>query len=468
MIYVGGRGNEHAEIMFVGEAIGLDEERLGECFVGASGKELIKIIQEVGINPTQCWFTNVIRHRPPTNQQGKLDLSGWISALKKDSPGKTFFFGHYVSDLLLQHLDDLRREIEIIKPKVIVALGNVAMAMLTGKSGVTAWRGSELWLDLPNCEHKCHVVPTFNPAFIYGNWPARRLIRRDLQRANGLIGQEKKYESNWTFLLRPSFEEINRYLDNLRRELDADLTRTIAVDIETRRGQIACIGIAESKQRAVCIPFLCVERPMGYFNFDEEVEVVRLLEKILTHKNVRVIGHNFHYDQSYIAKCWGFRANVWHDTMIRWHTLFTRWEKSLSFVCSILSEHYVYWKDDGKEWDSSVPEEQYWAYNCTDCVRTFEADELIEQSLAKINLTVQADFEQSLFLPVEKMMFRGVLQDVEKKKTISKELGEEIKKRLGFLENSFGFPVNPNSPKQMKALFYDDLKQKKIYHRKTG
>ncbi len=469
MIYVGGRGNDDAEIMFVGEAIGPEEERLQECFIGNSGRELGLIAREIGINIQECWLTNVIRHKPPTNHMGKLDITAFITRVKKNSEGKTFFYGNYVSPVFLQHLADLRREIEIIKPKVIIALGDVAMFALTGKNGITSWRGSELWLSLPDCKHKCLIIPTFNPAFIYGNWPARRLIRRDLQRARECLPAEKPHEYSWHFILRPSFEVAMDYLETYIEHLAYGPVK-LAVDIETRRGQIECIGLAHSKTEAICIPIFSVSDKSGYWSFEEECAIVNQLRLVLTHPNAEIIGHNFHYDDSYIAKSWGFSCHVKRDTMIRWHTAFLRLEKSLAFICSLLCEHYVYWKDDGKEWDSSMPEEQRWAYNCTDCVRTFEIDELIEAFLHGIGLEAPADIEQALYDPVTSMMFRGMKQDVVLKKALSKELGEEIKTRQDWMARVLGHELNTASNSrdgQMKTLFFEDLRQKKQYSRKT-
>lgn len=466
MTYVGGFGDERAQIMFVGEAIGVEEESLGRAFVGASGRELMEMVREAGIKPETCWFTNVIRERPRTTWGGRLDLSAWITSKEKEKSGKIPFFGHYVSDKFLEHRQHLLQEILLLRPKVIVALGNLALLALTGNDGVTKWRGSELWLDLPDIPYQCHVVPTFNPAFIFGNWPARRLMVCDIKRAKRCVDLPK-YEFVFPHKIRPTFDEAREFLLSLRQRL-ANGPVLIACDIETRFRQIDCVGLSTEDGPAFCIPIFGNEKPQGYFSREEEALIIHLLREVLTHKNARVVGQNFHYDDSYFAKCWGFRCNVAHDVMIEWHVLFPRLEKSLAFICSLIADRYVYWKDDNKEVDGRVPDEQRWIYNCTDVWRTLEAHKKIQETARTLGLEKQCAFEMSLYDPVLKMILRGVRQDRVIKEQTARELEEEIRKRTQWLESVCGFPLNPSSHTQMKSWFYDVLRQKRIYNRRTG
>ena len=466
--YVGGWGREDAEIMFVGEAISYAEEYENRPFAKDSGFELANLLKPFDFSLHDAYLTNVIRHRPPQRPRGQgVDLSAWVTWTKKESKDKTFMFGAYVSTQMLEHISHLKREIEIVKPRMIVALGNTALWALTGKRGINDWRGSQLWLQLPGCSHTCKVIPTFHPAHVLRFSELRRIVKRDLKRAFDWMQIEGDGAPDWQFTIRPSFQQTSDFFAAQQTRLKQGPVK-FAVDIETRSKQIACVGIATSRLEAICIPIMCAERREGYWSFEEELVVIEMLRDLLTHPNARIIGQNFHYDDFYFTSCWGFRCNTYSDTMIRWHVLLNCLEKRLSFLCSLMCEYYVYWKDDGKEWDFSIPEEQYWIYNCTDCVRTFEADEVLDVALAKSSLTEQAQFEMDLFDPVSTMITRGMLQDVAEKKRISLELTEEITKRLDWLAFVFGHPVNPNSTSQMRDLIYGDLGIKKIFHRKTG
>ena len=76
----------------------------------------------------------------------------------------------------------------------------------------------------------------------------------------------------------------------------------LAVDIETRAGHIACVGIAWNERDALCIPLMAVERKDGYWSEQEEAQIAFALYQILTHPNAEVIGQNFSYDAQYFYR----------------------------------------------------------------------------------------------------------------------------------------------------------------------
>ena len=96
----------------------------------------------------------------------------------------------------------------------------------------------------------------------------------------------------------------------------------LAVDIETRAGHIACVGIAWNERDALCIPLMCVERPAGYWSEQEEAQIAFALYQILTHPNCEVIGQNFSYDAQYFWRHLHFLPRLKRDTMLTQHTLF--------------------------------------------------------------------------------------------------------------------------------------------------
>jgi len=95
------KGNFCSEIMFIGEAPGKIEDEIGIPFSGESGENLNKQLENIGINPNNCYFTNIVKYRPENNRKPK------ISEINKYS-------------------EFLIRQINIVKPKVIIPLGNTA------------------------------------------------------------------------------------------------------------------------------------------------------------------------------------------------------------------------------------------------------------------------------------------------------------------------------------------------------
>lgn len=140
-----GVGDINAELMFVGEAPGADEDIQGEPFVGAAGQLLTKIIKAMGQSRETVYIANILKCRP-------------------DTPGQTSGNRKPTLDEMKTCLPYLLAQIDVIKPKVIVALGATAVEGLLGKTeGITKLRGKmQTFRDTP-------LMPTFHPAYLLRN-----------------------------------------------------------------------------------------------------------------------------------------------------------------------------------------------------------------------------------------------------------------------------------------------------------
>jgi uracil-DNA glycosylase family 4 len=131
-----GTGNPEANLMFVGEAPGGDEDVQGEPFVGAAGQLLTKMIKAMGYERSEVYICNVIKCRPPQNRNPELDE---IAACEQF----------------------LRKQIAIVQPRIIVALGKFAAHFLCGEdTPITRLRGNLRTF------HEIPVMPTYHPAFL--------------------------------------------------------------------------------------------------------------------------------------------------------------------------------------------------------------------------------------------------------------------------------------------------------------
>ena len=134
-----GVGNTQADLMFVGEAPGEDEDSQGEPFVGRAGQLLDKIMESVGIYRHNVYITNIVKFRPPGN--------------RNPTPAE-----------IKASEDVLIEQINLIKPKVIAPLGNVPTQwFLNTKVGITQTHGK--WHDW----HGIKVFPIFHPAYLLRN-----------------------------------------------------------------------------------------------------------------------------------------------------------------------------------------------------------------------------------------------------------------------------------------------------------
>lgn len=451
--------------MIVGEAPGEMEVARGEPFIGASGQELSKLLQEAGIQRAQCFLTNVSRVRPPGN-----DIEMFLAMRKADiSPLHVRVRDKWVLPPIANGLEQLKREIELCQPNLIIALGNVALWALTGKWGIMSWRGSVLPSNLDLAiPYQPKVLPTYHPAAILRQWSWRHIVVTDLRRAAREARSRELTRAHYSHVIGADFSTTTDILKGLLKGLDAGPLK-LAADIETRAGHISCIGLAWSKLDAICIPFMDTHKPDGHYwpTLEEELQVVLLLRAILTHSNLISIGQNFIYDAQYISRHWKFIPKLTRDTMIAQHSCFSSMQKGLDFLSSMYCEDHVYWKDDGKLWDASMPEEQHWTYNATDCVRTFEVDEVEQRNVDALGLRAPHDFQQSLYGPVLRTMNKGIRSNQDLRAKFAMELIEAASEREALIYNLVGYELNPRSPLQMKGFFYDELGLKPVLNRKT-
>jgi DNA polymerase len=152
-----GVGNPDADLMFVGEAPGADEDLQGEPFVGRAGQLLTKIIEAIGLRREDVYIANVIKCRPPQNRNPEQD------EVESCEP---FLF----------------RQIDTIKPKVIVGLGTfAARALLRTLDPISRLRGRVF-------EYRgAKLVPTFHPAYLLRNPSSKREVWEDMKLVRSLL-----------------------------------------------------------------------------------------------------------------------------------------------------------------------------------------------------------------------------------------------------------------------------------------
>jgi len=237
----------------------------------------------------------------------------------------------------------------------------------------------------------------------------------------------------------------------------------LGVDIETRAWNIECIALAWSTRDAICIPFITADGS-HYWCEEDEVAIVYLLYKLLSHKNCWILGQGFAYDDQYIFRKWHFSPNLKRDTLIAQHSLYSEMPKDLSFLSSMYIPHHTHWKDER----DSFGNEQRWRYNCKDAVITYEIDQGQREAIANAKMTEVESFQQTLYHPVMNAMRRGILVDLSEREKFDQELCSLIQERENYIEYVVGRPLNVNSPKQMVDFFYRELNQKKRTKRGTG
>ncbi|TXH42235.1 MAG: hypothetical protein E6Q97_36165 [Desulfurellales bacterium] len=470
-----GDGKPDAKILIVGEAWGVEEERVRIPFSGTSGQELNRMLHEAGIQRSECYLTNLVNARPPHN-----DITKWVAQKRSEiTMDMVRLREEYVKPIVREGYQRMLREITLVNPNIVIALGNSALWSLTGAKGILKWRGSQLNLEVPPTDWPADLItpswvpprpkliPTIHPAAVLRDMSLRSIVIHDLKRA-AREATSSLYSNvpDWKFVVRPTFDAVISCLQRLLALCDSSPEGFwLDFDLETRAGHIACAGLSWSRTEAISIPFMCVESREGYWLEEQEVEIVSLLHRLLTHRNVKVRGQNLLYDCQYTYRHWHFVPRVAQDTMISHHSAFAGLPKSLAYQASMYCDHYVYWKDDGKTWDKNVGEDQLWHYNCIDCVRTREVGEGSAETIRQLGLEKVDEFQQKMFWPVLQCMQRGVEVNKKLREKLAAELFEEMAAREELFQAYLGHPLNPKSPLQMSKLFYEDLKQQPVFTR---
>lgn len=441
-------GPRNARIVIVGEAPGANELKEGRPFVGYTGDLLNRMLGKAGIQREDCFVTNICHVQPVGNKfewfyktkQGQLQFMLGVLQLKKD--------------------------LEAIKPNIVVGLGAYPLRVLTGKQAINNWRGSILPSTLIE---GLKTVSTYHPASILRQWDYKAVAEFDFNR----IAKQSK------------FPEINRphrdlYLDppaEVRNELLKELVQAewLAVDIECvqradKSWRLSCIGFSDRANRAVTIPVDTPEK-IGFC-------------KLLLASPIKKVMQNGMFDTT-VLRDEGYTVNnfVW-DTMIAHHALFAECAggedevskqgkkkrsaaiaKGLAFQTSIYTEEPRY-KDDGKIWKETNDLQMFWRYNALDAVVTREIRDVQEKELLEYQNMGTLEHGMSLVEPLMAMSRRGIKIDMERREAMRKNIDAEIKNLQAFLNAGAGKPINVSSP-DVKWLLYDKLQLPKQINKKT-
>jgi uracil-DNA glycosylase len=157
-----GVGNPKAQLVFVGEGPGRDEDAQGEPFVGRAGKLLTQMIEAMGLRRSDVYICNVVKCRPPENRLPEGDEIATCSPY-------------------------LMRQLGVIQPKVICCLGACsAQTLLQTNQGISRFRGE--WFDFRGSK----LIATYHPAYLLRNPAAKSEVWKDLQKVMGVLGLEVK------------------------------------------------------------------------------------------------------------------------------------------------------------------------------------------------------------------------------------------------------------------------------------
>lgn len=440
----GADGIFNAEIAVIAEAPGERERILKMPLVGSSGKYLWDNLRQYGINRRSVYISNVIKRQlvSVAGAKGKKDIGhGEVS--------------HYTSILLweLNQLPNL---------KYIVCLGNYALQAITGLTGISAYRGSVMDVQLPAAHGQSvrdvKIVAMFNPAAVLHDAKNELMFKFDCKRLSTVIdGTFAEYEIN--AIINPTLDEALSWIEKMRTE-----GKPVGLDIETSSGETICVGLANDPHEGMCINFR--NASSNRWSVQQEMRLWRAIQALVGDPSVRLVEQNGMYDSSWL---WYFdrirtRA-VWFDTMLAHHTLYPTMPHNLGFLTTQYTTH-PYYKDEGKLWKETGDINSEWVYNVKDVCIMLKCQQMMMKELEQQGLS---DFFFSHVMSLQSELVRMVVGGVKVDQVLKAKISEDMKLEVARLRNEYysmvqsctgdpDYRPNPASPKQMAELFFKRLR----------
>lgn len=358
-------------IILVGEAMGENEEKIGAGFVGVSGAELLRMLNDAGVielttsdrsyiskfySSRDPWLiaavwdlhpevfrTNVFQQHPPAN-----DLAFFCGGKKEGIPGfPALTKSKYVLKEFQYELDRLGDEILSIDPNLIICLGNTPLWALAGRTGISKLRGTTAVSTHTVSGYK--LLLTYHPAAVARQWELRPTTIADLSKAI----KEKDFPDvrrpKCTIWTEPSLSDIRVFIRRFIRGC-----RVLSVDIETSGNQITRMGFAPRPDLALVIPFHDTRTKSGSYwpTAKAERSCWELIRQVLEDRSIPKLFQNGMYDIPFILRTTGIAVqNAAHDTMLLHHALQPESLKGLGFLGSIYTDHGP-WKVERKGTDT--------------------------------------------------------------------------------------------------------------------
>lgn len=419
------------KIIAVGESPGEDEEIDKRPFIGKSGQLLRNTFLKYGLAPPEIGYANLCNFRPQANKFELLKGSRQLESGQQN----------------------LISELKRANPVVIAALGAQPLEFLTGRRGITAWRGSILPCSIPGLEH-IKVIPTYHPAYILREGGSYPVFSADLKRMRGDIEfRELNYPVYETRVIGDSL-----YAEHITRKLLSGPS-LVASDIET----------VMSSRHILCAGF-CAEPGVSYV-FPWTQEFIPFIRRIYDAEGLQFCFHFGHFDAEQLWLNGAPVRRYVHDTMNMINVLEPELPRSLAFLTSIYTRQPYYKASgrselpaDGKAWSEKRSKTELYNYNGTDCTVTYD---IAITLLNRINTEKRETYYNYRIASIDMALNigrTGLPINANRRAIIRNALISRWVKLQAGLNVIVGEDVNVKSPK-LKTILYEKYKLPKRYNR---
>ena len=432
-----GVGPKDARVVIVGEAPGETEDKLGEPFLGAAGKLLDTILQEVGIKREDVFITNAVKCRPVAPDGG----NGTPTA---SQVGKCRIY--------------LDAELEQLRPRVIICLGNVAARGVLGQSGITKLRGTKLSRTIAGSA--IPVIATFHPsAYLHGH--ATEIldnIKSDFQRAVTYLTDTEP--------LRPVTWSWGATLD-LNAPLWVFDLETNGKEINDPAFKIIMVGISDGK----CVSI--------YGPDTLSTGILLLYQYRYAPGQHRLFGHNSTgFDAEALYKVVG-RYLETEDTLVLAHQIDERVGTAEAHGKGKLESLAMAWLNVPPwkqqvtwNWDDELTPDMLAKtaqYNAEDVKYTFDLAKLLIEKAEQLDVAKGYEISNTAAINFAHSIDpHGIAINMDKLYQLKGELTADAIAAEVQVKTALGYDLNLNSPKQVAAALYGTLGLRPHHYTKTG
>lgn len=347
-----GNGPKDAKIMIVGEAPGFHEASTGKPFQGKAGQLLDRVLKESGIGRETCYVTNVCKCRPPDNRTPKPKE---IEAC----------------------MPRLWREVERVKPEIMVLLGNTALQAVTGLKGIKSLRGE--WIEVEGLA----IMPTYHPAALSRNPNWLPKFKSDIMKVANLATGNTSQIDDIPYTFVKTKEDLSRLLETAKKAVDHSYDIETIIDTDIILCQASAFEMPDGEIRCFFIPLAHRQSPFKKVWKKVLKIMAPTIERKGLYANLKTTGQNAKFDNK------KYRANVdcnpylSFDTMLAGHLLDENTPNDLGYLSATYANAPPYKEEVDKTKLNETDILKVAKYNVGDAYWTLKTKQVQKKLLKK-------------------------------------------------------------------------------------
>jgi len=437
-----GSGTRKSDIMVIGEAPGAREDEKHQAFVGSAGKVLRSVLNQVNIDPDSCYITNVAKCRPPGNRTPDA------------------------KEIKVCVEEYLLREMEEVRPRFVLLLGNSALKGVIGRSGITKYNGV-VWKVETAPGHTSRIMGTVHPAAVLRNPRYKDVFAADIIRFANLtrgVSTEPQTEVHivrnarqlrWLINLMMTVPEISWDIETATEPVEKPYVRGPGQEWHGAESYITSIAFSWEEGKSAAFLLDHPDTP-----WKSPADVLEACRPFLLRKDAKYIAQNGKFDARWMHEK-GIPVRQDFDTMLAAHMLDENRAKGLKPLSKVLLGASPYSAEVDTKQTRAIPGRQLLRYNCKDTDYTLRLYHIFRQQLREEPRIARVFMK--LMMPASNVLVdverRGVWVDPERweeRYIQAQETRDKIHKFIGqfWPEDK---PININAPQQVGRLLFDYL-----------